>query len=134
MKKVKLKPIDRNYSNNGQHAEQVVKYNLLGTIEKADNTPYYKSGDIGNLQVKSARATICKGLDLDKHLARDKATKYGYVTADFLRMYIMTKQEYREFCIEFSTITRESQKNGGQEKLRLKSESRALLEWLENNL
>lgn len=128
------KQLERFYKNSGQHAEQLVKYNLLGTIEKADNTPYYKAGDCGSLQIKSARATICKGTDLLKHLEKDKATEYGYVTADFSIMYVMNRKEYIEFVATFGTITRDSQKNGGAEKIRLKSESKAMREWLENNL
>lgn len=129
---IKLKPLNRTYKNNGQHAEQVVKYNLLGTIEKADNTPYYKSGDINNLQIKSARATICKGLNLLEHLEKDKATSYGYVVKDFSKMFVMNRKEYVEFVTVFGTVTRESTKNGGATKIRLKSESRAMIEWLES--
>ena len=129
---VKLKPLKRTYKNNGQHAEQVVKYNLLGTIEKADNTPYYKSGDINDLQIKSARATICKGLNLLEHLEKDKATSYGYVIKDFSKMFVMNRKEYIKFVTLFGTVTQESAKNGGAEKIRLKSESRAMIEWLES--
>ena len=42
----------------------------------------------------------------------------------------MSREEYEEFCGEFATPTTESAKNGGGAKLRLKSESKALLEWL----
>jgi hypothetical protein len=42
----------------------------------------------------------------------------------------MNKVEYLEFCEMFTTLTRESQKNGGGEKMRLKSESKAMIEWL----
>lgn len=129
---IKLKTLKRTYKNNGQHAEQVVKFNLLGTIEKADNTPFYKSGDINNLQIKSARATVCKGLDLFEHLAKDKATNYGYVVKDFSKMFVMDRKEYVEFVTVFGTVTRESTKNGGATKIRLKSESRAMIEWLES--
>jgi hypothetical protein len=42
----------------------------------------------------------------------------------------MSKIEYLEFCEKFTTVTRESSKNGGAEKMRLKSESKEMLEWL----
>jgi hypothetical protein len=42
----------------------------------------------------------------------------------------MSKKEYLEFVIKFATLTRESTKNGGQEKIRLKTESKEMLEWL----
>lgn len=129
---IKLKPLKRTYKNNGQHAEQVVKYNLLGTIEKADNTPFYKSGDINSLQIKSARATVCKGLNLFEHLTKDKATSYGYVVKDFSKMFVMNRKEYITFVALFGTVTRESTKNGGAVKIRLKSESRAMVKWLES--
>ena len=81
-------------------------------------------------QVKSARATVCKGTDLVAYLATDMATEYAYVTLDGIA-YIMTKTEYIEFVEVFGTVTRESSKNGGAEKIRLKSESTALLAYLE---
>ena len=42
----------------------------------------------------------------------------------------MTKTEYIEFVEVFGTVTRESTANGGAEKIRLKSESLALLAYL----
>lgn len=125
-----LATIARTYTNNGQHAEQVVRFALTGKIEKADNKPATACGDCGDLQIKSARATICKGTDLDAHLATDAATHYAYVVKDFSIAYIMSKSEYREFASRFGTVTRESDKNGGAEKLRFGKESRAMREWL----
>ena len=59
MTTINLKTINRMYKNNGQHAEQTARFTLTGKIEKADNRPHNLGGDIGNLQVKSARATVC---------------------------------------------------------------------------
>jgi hypothetical protein len=42
----------------------------------------------------------------------------------------MSKAEYLEFATKFATLTRESMKNGGATKMRFKSESKAMLEWL----
>ena len=125
-----LATIARTYTNNGQHAEQIVHFTLTGEIAKADNKPATICGDCGDLQIKSARATICKGTDLDAHLAMDAATRYAYVVKDFTTAYIMTKAEYREFATRFGTVTRESEKNGGAEKLRFGKETRAMREWL----
>lgn len=125
-----LTNITRTYKNNGQHAEQVVRFALTGKIEKADNKPATICGDCGDLQIKSARATICKGTNLDAHLASDAATRYAYVMADFSLAYIMSKTEYREFATRFGMLTRESEKNGGAEKLRFGKETRAMREWL----
>lgn len=120
----------RQYHNNGQHAEQWFRYTLTGKTAKADNLAHDKGADCMGYQVKSARATVCKGTDLVAYLATDMATEYAYVTLDGIA-YIMTKTEYIEFVEVFGTVTRESSKNGGAEKIRLKSESTALLAYLE---
>jgi hypothetical protein len=125
-----LTTIERRYKNNGQEAERVVRYTLTGEDCKADNLEHSFGGDCGSLQIKSARATVCKGLDLNSYLAEDAATEYGYVISDFSRMYVMNVAEYVEFIKAFATATKESQKNGGGEKLRLKHETKAMLEWL----
>ena len=126
-----LKPLTRTYRNNGQHAEQVYRYTVTGEIAKADNKPATECGDCGNTQIKSARATVCKGTDIISHVKSDAATSYAYVIADCSLAYIMSKPEYVEFVKTFATVTRESKANGGAEKLRLKSESKAMREWLE---
>ena len=121
--------IERTYKNNGQHLEQCARFTFTGKIQKADNKPFTAGGDIGDLQVKSARATICKGTDIKAHIEMDGAERYGYID-ESLTMYIMTKDEYLEFALKFATLTRESSANGGAEKLRLKSESKEMKEWL----
>ena len=117
---------ERNYSNNGQHLEQTFRFNESGKICKADNRP---GADYEDIQIKSARATICKGADLKSHIENDVAKRYVYITKSLLACE-MNKAEYFEFCEMFATLTRESQKNGGGEKMRLKSESKAMIEWL----
>jgi hypothetical protein len=130
MTTIAMATIERQYKNNGQHAEQVFRYTVSGVICKADNKPSTVSGDYEDIQIKSARATICKGNDIASHLATDKAERYAYVTNDFKVAYIMSKAEYLAFATMFATLTRESQANGGAEKMRFKSESKAMLEWL----
>lgn len=130
MEKIKLTPCERHYKNHGQHAEMVFKYTMTGKIVKADNTSFTASGDYADIQIKSARATICKGVNLDKHLQADAAQRYAYVINDFSIAYIMNKAEYKQFVEEFGTITRESSKNGGAEKIRLKQENAKMAEWL----
>ena len=117
---------ERMYANNGQHLEQIYRFNKSGKICKADNN---KGCDYEDIQIKSARATICKGTDLKSHIENDVAKRYVYITKSLIA-YEMNKAEYLEFCKMFTTLTRESQKNGGGEKMRLKSESKAMLEWL----
>ena len=133
MTTITLKTITRTYKNNGQHAEQVVRFTLTGEICKADNVPFTAGGDCGDIQVKSARATICHGSDIAAHVAMDAATTYVYVLADFSTAYIMTPAEYIAFASRFGTPTRESSKNGGGLKIRFGHETKAMLEWLKKS-
>ena len=132
MKVIKLNTnIERRYANNGQHAEQVARFTLTGKLVKADNKPFTAGADVLDIQIKGARATVCKGLDIRAHVAIDAAKCYGYVTADFSKMYVMTPNEWIEFVERFATATTESPKNGGSPKLRLSHEGKAMREWLE---
>lgn len=132
MKIVKLSTdIERTYANNGQHAEQIARFTLTGEIVKADNKPFTTGGDVLDIQVKSARATVCKGLDIKAHIELDKANCYGYVLADFSKMYVMTPAEWIKFVEKFAKPTTESSKNGGGVKLKLPHESKAMREWFE---
>lgn len=130
MTTITLAHIERTYKNNGQHAEQVARFTLTGRVERADNKPFTLGGDCGDIQIKSARATVCHGTDIRAHIAIDGADRYGYVNADFTTMYLMNADEWFAFASLFGTVTRESDKNGGAEKIRLKAESREMTEWL----
>lgn len=130
MTHITLKHITRTYKNNGQHAEQVARFTLTGEIVKADNKPYYMGGDIGDLQIKSSKASICKGTDIRAHIEKDGANRYGYVDSACEVMYIMDSTEYINFVEQFGYITKDSKKNGGAEKIRLKAESKKMIDWL----
>lgn len=130
MKVRNLKEIERTYKNNGQHLEQVYRFTLTGRIEKADNR---LEPDIDNIQVKSARASVCKGTDYEGFIINDKATVYAYVVKDGTKAYEMSKTEYIEFVRQFGTVTTESASNGGAVKIRLKSESKEMVQWFENH-
>ena len=119
----------RQYKNNGQHMEQWTRFTLTGESAKADNLAHDKGADCLGYQIKSARATVCKGTDIRAYLATDMATAYIYATADGVA-YVMTRIEYIAFVEMFGTVTEESTANGGAEKIRLKSESSALLAYL----
>lgn len=119
-----------NYKNNGQNVEQSIRFTLTGKIEKADNIAHNKSADCLNYQIKSARATVCKGRNLEAYLNEDASKAYIYGTLDGMA-YIMNRQEYENFIKNFGTLTRESEKNGGGEKIRLGHETKKMREWLE---
>lgn len=130
MKTRTLKAIERTYKNNGIHAEQTYEFAVLGTISKHNNKPFWCGGDVGDVQVKSAKATVCNGTNIMEHIAKDKATSYAYVISNFEMAYEMNPTEWIEFVNEFGYITTESEKNGGAKKIRLKSESKKMMEWL----
>lgn len=130
MKRITLATIERTYPNDGQHKQQAACFTLTGEICKADNLPHNCGGDIGNLQVKSSKATICKGTDLLSYLDEDGATAWGYVNADASEMFVMDKAEWIAFCETFGYVTYESKKNGGGAKMRLKAESKKMIAWL----
>ena len=129
MTTIHLTDIDRTYANNGQHLEQVFRYNLTGEIAKADNIAHNKGTDLFHYSIKSARATVCKGTNLTAYLDTDKATEFVYITKT-LTAYIMNRTEYTAFVNLFGTVTCESAKNGGQPKIRLGHETAKMLEWL----
>ena len=139
--KILLTKYERRYANNGQEAERVVSLNLLGVDRKADNKPFWAGGDVGVLQVKTAKASVCKGLDIQAHIKQDKAEYYAYVLGDLSAMYVMRPDTWVLFVERFAYVTRDSVgrrgerggSNGGGAKLKLKCESKALLAWLEAN-
>ena len=130
MEKITLEKIERMYKNNGQHKEQIFRYTLTGKIYKADNL---QGADLWDIQVKSSKASICKGTDYVTFIQNDVANRYAYVIDTCDIAYIMNKQEYTEFVRMFSYVTVDSGKNNGHEKIRLKQENKAMIQWLESN-
>ena len=134
MRTIKLKalPTKSEYRNNGQRLEQIARYTLSGQICKADNR---QGNDYGAFQFKSARATVCKGSgaeNLRNFIVHDSARMYGYIIKDGSLMYVMDKNEYYDFTLEFSTTTTDSAgKNGGAVKTRLRYETPRMREWLD---
>lgn len=118
-----------NYDNHGQDAEQSIRFELTGELVKADNLAHNLGADCLNYQIKSARATVCNGTDLKAYLDMDAASAYIYADNDGTA-WVMDRAEYEAFCEEFGSIQANSKKNGGNLKIRLKSESKAMKEWL----
>lgn len=137
--KVNFIKYERRYANNGQEAERVASLNLLGLDRKADNKPFWAGGDVGVLQVKTARATVCKGIDIKAHIAQDVAEYYCYVLKDLTACYIMHPITWARFVDRFAYVTRDSVgkrgerggSNGGHEKLKLYDETKAMRAWLD---
>lgn len=133
MNKVELIKIDTpsNY-NVGQRAEYVARYTLTGMKMRADNKAHTECADVDNIQIKSTRATVCVGNDLDKYLDNDKATAWGYVDKECNALYIMNRAEYTEFVRVFGLHDRQSTKNGGRETIRLSKSNTQMVKWLES--
>lgn len=121
---------ERTYKNNGQHLEQVVRFTLTGEIVKADNRPAEECGDIWDIQVKSPKATACKGHDIDAYLERDAANRYCFVLKSEPIAYMMSKAEWKTFLQEFAFPSRASEKCGGYSIIKILDESRRMREWL----
>lgn len=120
------------YKNRGQRAEQIARFTLTGNAGRADNISHTVSADCLDVQIKSARATVCSGTtNIEEYLATDAAKRYAYVSEAMNTMFIMTRAEYLEFARTFGTVTRESHsKGGGKVKVRLGHETKALMQWL----
>ena len=118
------------YKNNGQRAEYLHAFELTGVACKADN---HKGGaDVKNYQVKSFRATVCKGESLDNFFQEyADAERVAFVDEENAKWYDLSKEEFREFIEKFAEACRESAKNGGAKKFRLNRQFRQQREWLD---
>lgn len=121
------------YGNTGQDAEVSFIYAQTGEICKVSNISHTVAADFRQYQIKAYTATVCYGTDLRAYLAHDAATEFVYATRSGIA-YIMSKEEYIAFVEAFSRITYTSQKLGHREKLRLKHESKAMLEYLRSRV
>lgn len=127
--------------NNGIRMEQNLRYALTGHMaDRHDSTPFDKGSDIEELHmsVKSAKATLVAASmmsaktfegQVEEYFSRVASKAFAYVTKDNVA-YIMNATEFRAFVEKFGSFQQESEKNGGGYKVRLKSESKALLNWL----
>lgn len=125
MKLYRLNPC-RKWANKGHNAENAA-CDYLGIPYKRDNVKFSIAPDCGEWQVKGYNATVCMGLDLEAHMKQDAATKWMYVDEKF-RGWEMNADEWKEFLAVWGYADKSSK---GQDKLRIKKESRRLREWLE---
>ena len=134
----------RNYKSNGQHKEQALAYVLTGEIRKADKIPFYMGSDIPEyeMSVKSSKfslmngnACICQDFNgiVEEFFSRAKSTKFAYVTNDMVA-YVMDIEQFRQFVYLFCGLERESQKNGGRYKVKMRAESKKTIAWLVENI
>lgn len=134
-----LKITNLNISHNaGINAEQSLRYFLHGYTTAHDSRRFDEASDIDNISVKSAHFTLVQGGLLngselepmvDDYFSRVHSTEFAYVARDFT-VYMMNAEEFREFLMTFCTVERDSYKNGGKLKVRARSESKRMMNWL----
>ena len=108
-----------------------------------DALPYDKGSDLDaagkHISIKASAFTLmsgslCEGVeDFDGiwnlYAERVHSDTFAYVTADFT-VYEMNIDEFKCFVYTFAHTERESEKNGGALKIRLRKESGKMLKWL----
>lgn len=123
-------PADVYKGNIGAHAEAHFVYELTGRMVKLSNV---KGGtDCLRWQVKSYRATVCHGVDVNNVLTEyATAERFAFVDSERGVWYDMSPAEFMDFARAFTESDRESSKNGGGEKLRLNRKFVKQREYLE---
>ena len=108
-----------------------------------DSLAYDKGSDLDaagkHISIKASAFTLmcsnlCEGReDFDGiwnlYAERVHSDTFAYITADFT-VYEMNLGEFKRFVYAFAHTERESEKNGGQVKIRLRKESGKMLRWL----
>lgn len=117
------------YGNIGQQAEREVRFTITGNWQNADNR---KGGtDVLNAQIKSFRATLCHGSDINQILTEyAEADSFIFADREEQVFYTMTVEEFMQFARLFAEVDRESTKNGKEPKIRLNRQFKAQRSWL----
>jgi len=130
--------------NNGDKKEFALcaYYGIIRT--KHDHSPYYSNSDIEldgmNISVKASGASLisgnlcigCKTFEgiWRRYRKNVHSDTFAYVANDFT-VYMMNIDEFSKFIHKFAGLDRESTKNGGGLKIKLHSESKKMLRWLD---
>ena len=128
------------HAKEGINKEQCLDYHYNRRHGNHDNLKWNEGSDIPeqHISVKSAKFSLCAGGQLagetikemiDDYFARVASLVFAYVTKNY-EVYEMNATEFRAFLEQFAYISRESETNGGKSKIKAKSESKAMLEWL----
>ena len=117
------------YKNIGQRAEYLHALELTGKACKASNAR--GGADVLTYQVKTFRATVCKGSDLDNFFTEyADAARVAFVDEENALWYDLSKEEFRAFIGLFAEPDNESHKNGSTPKFRLNRQYKAQRNWL----
>lgn len=136
MKKLVLAKIS-NARKQADRKEDDFRFAITGEVtHKHDSVRFDQGADVLDYSIKTSHASlpsVLKGDTIAEKLndmyARDTANKYVYISDDNVA-YIMNKCEFTAFVTEFGRLERDSQKNGGNMKVRLLRESSRMLAWL----
>lgn len=139
-----ITPIDHKNAGIAREWALCAYYKLTRTAH--DSLAYDKGSDLDtadgkHISIKASAFTLmagclCEGLtDFDSiwnlYAERVHSNIFAYITADFT-VYEMNLDEFKRFVYAFAHTERESEKNGGQMKIRLRKESGKMLRWLAN--
>lgn len=129
--------------NDGIRKENLFRFTMTGSFNaRHDNGSFDKGSDVLDYSVKASAFTLmsgstCIAQDFDgivsEFFSRTASTLFAYVSNDLVA-YIMNPAEFKEFIYNFCRLEKESSKNGGRMKVRMKKESRFTIEWLEAHL
>lgn len=117
-------------------------YNIERTAH--DNVPYDKGSDLDvankHISIKSSGFTLmsgalCEGLTEFTEIwtlykQRVHSNVFAYVTLEY-QVFEMNIDEFEKFVFAFGRVEHDSNKNGGQAKIRLRKESAKMVRWLE---
>lgn len=133
--------------NHGDACEYALCKHYNINRESHDHSSYNKNSDIvvndKNISVKSDGFTLmsgslCKGLNTFGEIwnlfeQTTHSNVFAYITKSFT-VYEMDINEFKLFMFIFGRVERESEKNGGQLKIRCKKESKKMERWLKCHL
>lgn len=107
--------------NKGEAVEYRVGATLTGTPSRRNNRPAEAGGDVGDIQVKSPKASLT---------GRDNCKGYAFGFADADYFYLMSIEEFEKFVEQFSYTDYDSYTH--KAKVRIKNDSKKMRAWLES--
>ena len=114
---------------------------------KHDSKAYNVASDIevGNrkISVKASKfslmsGSLCEGYTTFEEIWKLYETKchsneWAYITKDYTA-YFMNKAEFKDFVFQFCVTEKESEKNGGAVKIRCRTETQKMINWLQSRV
>lgn len=132
---------------NGTVREWAVCYQYGIIRKRHDNVAYDKGSDLDvgdlHMSVKAEKfslmaGSLCKGCETfdaiwERYERNVHSNSFVYVTRDGIA-YMMNLAEFKQFVYATCGTERESKKNGGMLKIKMRSESKKVIAWLEAHM